>query len=67
MGGIIWFCLFCWLAGGVFLAASFFNWRLSHIRYLSESETGKTISRILTGGFGAVLFAIGLLVFMSPW
>lgn len=67
MGGIVWFCLFCWLSGCVFLVASLFNWRLSHIRYLSESNPGKIISRVLTGSFGAVLLFIGLLVFMAPW
>lgn len=66
MERILLFCLFCWLSGGSFLLTSLFDGRFSHIRYLSESETGELISRLLVGCFGIVLIGIGLIVWLAP-
>lgn len=66
MMDIFWFCLFNWSFGGILLLSSILNWRVSHIRYLSDSKPGEIISRLLTGAFGCVVFLVGLMVFLAP-
>lgn len=62
MSEAVWFYLIFWTTGGILLISAVLNTRLSHIRYISSSEAGRIISRILAGGFGLILIGIGILL-----